>query len=189
MNTGIGSEAVQHDVVLSTDGSKAFVTILDGESKSYIAMYDTETLLFEKSVEIGGDGHLLPVGDKIYAPAQNGNSVTVFGDDDLMEIDDVMFSSAHGIIASDDFVFVTGIADKKIGVINPSENNKVIADIDTDFNTPHNLAVSSDGKTLMVSHSGGMATKVVFYSVAEDGKLSKLSEADSGTNPFGVLRY
>lgn len=180
--------AVQHDVTISPSGYAAYVTILDGPDTSYVVMYDTRTLEYIKHEVVGGDAHLLPVGSKLYVPAQNANNLTVFSRFNLDKIGEIPYSSTHGIISSRRFVFTTGIADNKIGVIDRF-GNQVISEIDTDFNIPHNLAVNRRGDILFLSHSGGEATKVVFYKVQRNGALEKISEYDSGLNPFGVLRY
>jgi len=180
--------AEQHDVVISPSGFAAYVTILDGPETSYVVMYNTRTLEYIRHEVVGGDAHLLPVGRKLYVPAQNDNSLTVFSRFNLRRLGKIPFDSAHGIISSRNFVFTTGIADNKIGVIGRF-SNRVISEIDTEFNTPHNLAVNRRGNLLFLAHSGGTATKVVFYKVSRNGRLSKVSDFDSGLNPFGVLRY
>ncbi|WP_299431327.1 hypothetical protein [uncultured Aquimarina sp.] len=180
--------AVQHDVTISPSGYAAYVTVLDGPDRSYVIMYNTQTLAYIKHEVVGGDAHLLPVGSKLYVPAQNDNSVTVFSRFNLDKLGVIPFNSAHGVANSRRFVLTTGIADNKIGVIGRNNNN-VISEIDTDFNTPHNLAVNKRGNIVFLSHSGGTATKVVFYQLRRNGTLRKISDFDSGLNPFGVLRY
>ncbi len=180
--------AVQHDVVISPSGFAAYVTILDGPDTSYVVMYNTRTLEYIKHEVVGGDGHLLPVGSRLYVPAQNADNITVFSRFNLTRLDDIPFNSAHGVTNSRRFVFTTGIADNKIGVIGRF-SNRVVSEIETEFNVPHNLAVNRRGNILFLSHSGGTATKVVFYKVSRNGKLEKISDFDSGTNPFGVLSY
>ncbi len=180
--------AVQHDVVISPSGFAAYVTILDGPDTSYVVMYNTRTLEYIKHEVVGGDGHLLPVGPRLYVPAQNANNITVFSRFNLTRLGEIPYNSAHGITNSRKFVFTTGIADNKIGVIGRF-GNRVISEIETEFNVPHNLAVNRRGNILFLSHSGGSATKVVFYKVRRNGTLTKLSDFDSGTNPFGVLSY
>ncbi|WP_109438741.1 YncE family protein [Aquimarina sp. AU119] len=180
--------AVQHDVTISPSGYAAYVTVLDGPDKSYVVMYNTRTLEYIKHEVVGGDAHLLPVGGKLYVPAQNANTLTVFSRFNLRKLGEIPFSSTHGISNNRRFVFTTGIADNKIGVIDRFRN-KVISEIDTDFNTPHNLAVNRRGDILFLAHSGGSATKVVFYKIRRNGMLKKLSDFDSGLNPFGVLSY
>ncbi len=180
--------AVQHDVVISPSGFAAYVTVLDGPDTSYVVMYNTRTLEYIRHEVVGGDGHLLPVGPRLYVPAQNANNITVFSRFNLTKLDELPFNSAHGVTSSRRFVFTTGIADNKIGVIGRF-SNRVISEIDTEFNTPHNLAVNRRGNILFLAHSGGSATKVVFYKVRRNGSLEKISDVDSGTNPFGVLSY
>ncbi len=180
--------AVQHDVTISPSGYAAYVTVLDGSDKSYVVMYNTQTLAYIKHEVVGGDAHILPVGRKLYVPTQNANKLTVLNRFNLNQQAEIPFSSTHGITNSRRFVFTTGIADNKIGVLD-RYRNKVISEITTDYDIPHNLAVNRRGKVLFLSHSGGTATKVIFYKVKRNGTLKKLSEYDSGSNPFGVLHY
>ncbi len=180
--------AVQHDVVISPSGFAAYVTILDGPTTSYVVMYNTRTLEYIRHEVVGGDAHLLPVGPRLYVPTQEDGKLNIFSRFNLRRLGEVPFSSTHGITNSRRFVFTTGIADNKIGVVNRF-NNRIVSEIDTDFNIPHNLAVNRRGNILFLAHSGGAATKVVFYKVKKNGKLQKLSDFDSGLNPFGVLSY
>ena len=180
--------AVQHDVTISPSGYAAYVTVLDGPETSYVVMYNTYTLEYIKHTDVGGDAHLLPVGKKLYVPSQNASEVSVLNRFNLNELGVIPFNSAHGITKSKKFVFVTGIADNKVGVIKRN-TNQVVFEIDTEYNTPHNLAVNKKGKKLFLSHSGATSNKVVFYKVKNNGTLILLSEYESGLNPFGVLNY
>ncbi|WP_103069698.1 YncE family protein [Aquimarina sediminis] len=179
--------AVQHDVTISPSGYAAYVTILDGP-KSYVVMYATHNQKYIKHEVVGGDAHLLPVGTKLYVPAQEENKITVFSRFNLEKLGEIPFSSTHGVAHSRRFVFTTGIADNKVGVID-RYTNTIVSEINTNYNVPHNLATNRKGNILFLSHSGGSATQVVFYKVKRNGTLQKISEYDSGLNPFGVLRY
>ncbi|QKX03648.1 hypothetical protein HN014_01535 [Aquimarina sp. TRL1] len=180
--------AVQHDVTISPSGVAAYVTILDGADKSYVVMYSTRTMKYLKHEEVGGDAHLLPVGYKLYVPAQNENKLTVFSRFNLSKLGEVPFESTHGVANSRRFIFTTGIGVNKIGVLD-RYTNKVVSEITTTYDIPHNLAVNRRGTILFLSHSGGTATKVVFYRIKRNGQLEEISAHDSGTNPFGVLSY
>lgn len=180
--------AVQHDVTISPSGYAAYVTILDGLDKSYVVMYNTRTLKYIKHEVVGGDAHLLTVGKKLYVPAQHDNKLTTFSRFNLAKEGEISFEATHGVTHSNRYVFTTGISVNKIGVIDPFSNTQV-AEIATDYDKPHNLEVNKKGNVLFLSHSGGSATKVVFYRVNGDGSLKKISEYDSGLNPFGVLNY
>ncbi len=180
--------AVQHDVTISPNGLAAYITVLDGPDKSYVVMYNTNTLEYIRHREVGGDAHLLSVGEELYVPSQNAGEISVLDIVSLDLLDEIPFGSAHGVTNSKKFVFTTGIGDNKVGVIK-SKTGELVEEIDTDYNTPHNLAVDNKGKTLFLSHSGGTSTKIVFYKVKGNGMLMKTSEYDSGLNPFGVLYY
>ncbi len=180
--------AVQHDVTISSNGQAAYVTVLDGSSTSYVVMYDTNTLNYIEHEVVGGDAHLLSLDDNIYVPSQNAGEITVLNGSNLNTLSLIPFEAAHGITSSGKFVFTTGISVNKLGVININ-TNQVVAEIDTEFNIPHNVEVDRKGKTLFVSHSGGTSTKVSFYKIKGNGSLVKLSDYNSGLNPFGVLEF
>ena len=182
------TDAVQHDVVLSTNGKRAFVTILDGLQTSYLVTYDTSTLKYLEHHIVGGDAHVYSAPGRLYVPSQSGNTLTVFNSDASVKLAELPYSSAHGIISSFRYVFVTGISDATIGVFDRGRN-KFIGEVSTDFPIPHNIAVNRIGSVLLVSHSGSNATRVSFYNINRSGQLVKLTDYESGLNPFGVLSY
>jgi len=183
----LSADAGQHDVILSTNGSYAYTTILDGADKSYVVQYSTTDFSYMRNVMIGGDAHLLIVGDKLFAAAQNGNEITVLNQNDLSEVDNISINGPHGVAANQDYFFTAALPEKSIGVIDLANYN-VVNNVATAYDTPHNLAINADGTKLFLSHSGGTVSKVVFYEVS-GSNLSKTAEYDSGTNPFGVLYY
>jgi hypothetical protein len=136
---------------------------------------------------VGGDAHLMVDGDKLWVASQNGNSITVFNQSDLSQVDNISIDGPHGVAVNQDYFFTAALPAKSLGVIN-LPNYQVVNNVATDYDNPHNLAVNEMGDKLFLSHSGPTATKVVFYEIS-GSNLSKVSEYDSGTNPFGVLYY
>ncbi|WP_299890454.1 YncE family protein [uncultured Lacinutrix sp.] len=182
------ANAVQHDVTISPSGYAAYVTILDGNNTSYVVMYNTQTLQYIRHEVVGGDAHILPVGTKLYVPTQNANEISVLNRFNLNPQTTIPFQATHGITRKGKYVFTTGITENKLGVINRF-TNQVVSETTTEFNIPHNVEVNRRGNVLFVSFSGSTSTKVAFYKIKRNGTLIKLSDYDSGLNPFGVLEY
>ncbi len=183
----ITKNAVQHDVVISPRGDRAFVTILDGPSRSYVAVYDTQTLRLRASAAVGGDAHTFISDNRLYVPVQNNNKIVVFDvSDGLKRVSALSLESAHGITANKDFLIVTGIQSNRIKVFN-KKSGKAVENIKTQFNTPHNVTVNKDGTTLLVSHSDKQSMKSVLYRIAPTGKLKLSKIINTGKNPFGVV--
>jgi|GEM_PF-3008107 len=183
----LSPDAGQHDVILSTNGNYAYITILDGADVSYVVQYSTNDFSYMRHVMIGGDAHLMIDGDKLFAAAQNGNEISVFSQSDLSMIDNISVDGPHGVAVNEDYFFTAALPEKSLGVINLS-NYQVVNNVATDYDNPHNIVTNDSGNRLFLSHSGPSATKVVFYEIS-GSMLSKLEEHDSGTNPFGVLYY
>lgn len=183
----LGADASQHDVIISPNGSYAYITVLDGADKSYVVQYNTSTYAYMGHAMIGGDAHLMVKGDKLFAPSQNGNAITVFNPSDLSVEETISITGPHGVAVNDNYFFSANLPDKSIGVIDLSNYN-VVNTVAADYDVPHNLATNASGNRLFLSHSGETSTKVVFYEIS-GSNLSKISEQDSGTNPFGVLYF
>lgn len=183
----LSADAAQHDVAISENGMYAYVSVLDGEDLSYIVQYSTSDFSYMGHAMIGGDAHLIVKGDKVFGLAQNGNEVTVFNQNDLSVIDNIGVTGPHGVAVNDDYLFTANLPDKSLGVISLS-NYDVVNTVATDYDIPHNIVANDAGDRLFLSHSGGSSTKVVFYEIS-GSNLTKLAEADSGTNPFGVLYF
>ncbi len=186
-NIGLTENAVQHDVTISSDGMYAYVTILDGSDTSYVVQYKTSDYSYVKHATVGGDAHLQIVGSDLYVPSQEDGIITIFSQSDLTQKTTLTFEGTHGVAAVGDYFFTAGLPAQTLGVFNTT-NNQLISSIDAAYATPHNLAVSADGNYVFLSHSGGSATKVVFYQ-NNNGTLTRISDYDSGINPFGVLYF
>ena len=180
--------AVQHDVTISLNGRFAYVTILDGADLSYVVQYDTRTQKYIKHETVGGDAHLLATIRDLYVPSQNSSELTVFDSRKLVKKDNIEFPSTHGVAGSFKYVFTTGIADQKVGVINRF-TNEVVSSIESPFAVPHNVATNFRANILFLAHSGAQQNMVSFFDVSRKGEISLKSSYPSGLNPFGVLSY
>lgn len=182
------SAAVQHDVVLSANGKKAFVTILDEPELTYLLTYDTSNFKYLGHQLLAGDAHIYATPDKFYVASQLNNLLTVFNSDGSKKLAELPHSSAHSIIGSFRHLFITGISDATIGIYD-KRRNQLLDKVDTDFPVPHNISINKKGSILCVSHSGTTATRISFYTVTRSGQITKLTDHESGLDPFGVLSY
>lgn len=59
--------------------------------------------------------------------------------------------------------------------------------LDTPYATPHNIALTPNGRKLYLAHSGGASNKVTIYSSSTRGGIGSLiGEVTVGFNPFGL---
>jgi DNA-binding beta-propeller fold protein YncE len=64
---------------------------------------------------------------------------------------------------------------------------EVIGTADNPYPVPHNLALTSGGGKLYLTHSGGASDKVTIYSASLEEPVPVLiGEVTVGLNPFGV---
>jgi len=183
----MSQDAGQHDVILSSNGNYAYITILDGSDISYVVQYRTDDFSYIRHQTIGGDAHLMIDGDKLFAASQNGNEISVFSQSDLSPVENISIAGPHGVAVNQNYFFTAALPEKSLGVISLT-NYQVVNNVATNFDNPHNLVTNEAGNKLFLSHSGATATKVVFYEIS-GSNLTKLAVHDSGTNPFGVLYY
>ena len=69
-----------------------------------------------------------------------------------------------------------------------TRRNQVTGDpVDAPHGVPHNIAITTNGRSLFVTHSGATADKVTFYALsASDPAPVLLGEVTVGLNPFGI---
>ncbi len=182
-----------HDVFLTKDGTKAYVSILNSVATSpdKIYMYSTSNFTKTAEVNVGKDPHLyhLSNSNKLFVPCQSGQVYTLNGDN-LSVSSNNAFVGAHAIFPApnQNTVFVTNISGAQLYSINAStnaQNGNALASISA---TPHNLVVNEAGNKLFVTHSGATASTVSTYTV-NGTTLSAGSSIATATNPFGIAYY
>lgn len=182
-----------HDVFLSKDGTKAYVSAFNpifGQPDS-VLMYSTKT--FEKIAEVivTQEPHLyhLSSTNKLYVACQSGQLFVLNGND-LSTISNTPFEGAHGIYAAPDqnSIFMTNITGAQIFSVNAATALSNAAPLNTTIPTPHNIVMNQTGNKMFVTHSGAAATTVSTYSVSGN-VLSANSTITVGNNPFGVTYY
>jgi DNA-binding beta-propeller fold protein YncE len=72
-----------------------------------------------------------------------------------------------------------------------TDTNVVLGATDTGnppIPTPHNIALTPDGKKLYVTHSGAMANQVTVYTATRKNLMPVFSQTVTvGLNPFGIV--
>ena len=182
-----------HDVFVTKDGSKAYVSVIQKEAATpdKIFMYSTSNYNKIGEVSVGKDPHLfhLHSENKLYVPCQSGQLYVLKGED-LSIISNTNFEGAHGIFSSPDEenLYITNLPGKKLYSINASNSTENGTAIPSLHKIPHNLVVNREGDKLFVTHSGANANQVSYYSIS-NGILTAESSLVTSTNPFGIAYY
>jgi YVTN family beta-propeller protein len=181
-----------HDVFVTQDGTKAFVSVINsGTTPDQIFSYSTTS--FEKTgeVNVGKDPHLyhLPASNRLIVPCQSGQVYSLNGAN-LSVISNNPFVGAHGIFSSPDqrTAFVTNISGAQLYAINTENNTQLGASLASLAATPHNITVNEAGTKMFVTHSGATANAVSIYNI-NNGAMTAGSTVTASTNPFGIVYY
>lgn len=182
-----------HDVFLSKDATKAYVSVFNADAAmpDKVYMYSTSDYSKTGEANVGKDPHLyhLPNTNKLFVACQSGQVYALNGSN-LSVISNNAFTGAHGIFPSADqnTVFVTNITGQQLYSINAvtgMQNGMPLMALST---TPHNIVVNEDGNKIFVTHSGGAATAVSTYTI-NGTSLTAGTTITAGTNPFGLAYY
>ncbi len=182
-----------HDVFLSKDGTKAYVSVFNSNTMmpDKIYMYNTSTYAKTGEANVGKDPHLyqLPTSNKLFVPCQSGEVYTLNGND-LSLISNNAFAGAHGIFPSSDqnTMFVTNISGNQLYSINTATSMQIGMPTASLSATPHNIVVNEAGNKMFVTHSGSTATAVSTYTV-NGSTLAAGTTITAGLNPFGLTYY
>lgn len=182
-----------HDVFVTKDGSKAFVSVFsaDPATPDKIFMYSTTSFNKTGEANVGKDPHLyhIPASNKLFVPCQSGELFVLDGNN-LSVLAEKSFPGAHGIFPSADnnYLFVTNLPGNQIYSVKTSDYSQLGMPVPTTTNIPHNLVVNEAGNKLFVTHSGATADKVSVYAV-NNGLLTLQSTLTTATNPFGIAYY
>lgn len=184
--------AKPHDVFLTKDGTKAFVSIITSSTTNdKVYLYNSSNYTKTAEVNVGKDPHLfhLQGSNRLFVPCQSGQIYTLNGSD-LTVISNSNFVGAHGIFATNDqnYIFATNIAAGQLYGLNASNSSQIGAATTTPTGTPHNITINESGTKLFISHSGAAATAVTIYNL-NAGAATYSSTTTAGTNPFGITYY
>ena len=166
--------AKPHDVFVTEDGSRAYITVLNpGSDPDQVFMYSTSTFQKTGEQDVGRDPHLYHLSrkDKLYVPCQSGEVYALDGSD-LSVINDNDYAGAHGIFGTlnQNTIFVTNLPGAEIYSINTIKDKQIGDPVSTDP-IPHNLVVNKKASKLFVTHSGGTANTVSVFDIGPQKRL------------------
>jgi YVTN family beta-propeller protein len=181
-----------HDVFVTDDGSKAYVSVFVEGGADKVFMYSTSTFQKTGEQDVGEDPHLFHLSNKnkLYVPCQSPGAVFALDESDLSVISEEAYPGAHGIFGTlnQNTIFVTNLPGAEIYTINTIKDEQIGTPTDSDL-IPHNLAVNKKASKLFVTHSGGTANTVSVFDIGPQKGLTFSSTLNVGTNPFGIAYY
>ena len=184
--------AKPHDVFVTEDGSRAYVSTLNpGDDPDQVFMFSTSTFQKTGEQDVGKDPHLYHLfrKDKLYVPCQSGKIYALDGSN-LNIINENDYPGSHGIYGTqnENTIFVTNISGAQIYSINTIKDVLRGTPAASDP-IPHNLVVNKIASKLFVTHSGGTANTVSVFDIGPQEDLSFKTSLTIGTNPFGLAYY
>ncbi len=186
-----------HDVILGPKGRLAYVSVigLSGDTDA-VVQFDTETFQETARADVGKDPHLsLSISSgrpKLYVPCQNSNVVLVLDMGTLALLRSIDVPGAHGAGMSQDgrFFYTTnlpGAGAHALFTIDTRADTVAGMPTDSPYPIPHNIALTTNGRKMFVTHSGGTSDKVTVYELRGTSRLPALvDEVIVGLNPFGI---
>jgi len=182
---------VPHDVFLTNDGTKAYVSSLNGTPgiPDEVVMYSTSSFSKIGGNKVGIEPHLfhLSNSNKLFVPCESGRLYTLNGNDLSIISNDSLFG-AHGICPSPDqqTIFISDILNAHIYSMNTSNSMQNGTATNSTMPAPHNIAVNLSGNKMFVTQRG--SNSVIAYAISA-GSISFIKTIDVGINPFGIAYY
>ena len=186
-----------HDVLLDPVSRFAYVSMIGLPGPDVVVQYSTATFSEVGRTEVGEDPHLSLARQNhlLYVPCQNTSNVFVLDRDTLEPIvPPLSIPGAHGagMARNGKTFYTTNISGGGFAglVAIDTETNVVLGATNTGnppIATPHNIALTPDGRKLYVTHSGATANQVTVYSDERDDAVPVFVGAITvGLNPFGL---
>ena len=185
------SAAKPHDVSLEPAGRRAFVTFFSVPGPDLVVSFSTATF-----AELGRRGtvespHVLAGRDLPLALVTGSDAVEVLHRRTLEALASIPATGAHGTVLgrSQRFFYTTNTAGGgPAGIVTIDlESRAVVGTLDTPDGTPHNVAVTLDGRKLYCTHSTGTGTSVSVYRLDPVTGLPALDTVvPTGVNPYGI---
>jgi YVTN family beta-propeller protein len=187
-----------HDVILDPVSRFAYITMIGLPGPDVVVQYSTATFAEVGRTEVGEDPHLSLARQNhlLYAPCQNTGNVFVLDRDTLAPVvPPLTIPGAHGagMARNGKTFYTTNISGGGVSglVAIDTDTNVVLGATDTGnppIPTPHNIALTPDGKKLYVTHSGAMANQVTVYTATRKNLMPVFSQTVTvGLNPFGIV--
>lgn len=185
-----------HDVVVDPAGRYAYVSMIGvSGTTDYVLQFDTTTFAETGRAEVGDDPHLaLHQSDpSLYVPCQGASQVFVLDRTSMSVLETIPVPGAHGAgMAWDGKTFYTsnisGGGVQALWAIDMTKEETVGPPVDSPYPSPHNIALTRNGRRLFLTHSSATSDKVTFYDL--DGRNPTprhAGEVTVGVNPFGIV--
>lgn len=189
-----------HDVVLDPSGPFAYIAMIgmmDNGSpvNDVVVKFSTDTFTEVDREEVGSGGasthlSLSANHDRLYVMSQADDVVEVLDRATLSSQGTIAADNAHGEAHREDgsILYTANISDGGTnGLITIDTATNTVLDMDnTDFATPHNIALSPANDLLYVTHSGGTADQVSIFDVSDPTNPSLLNSVTTDLNPYGI---
>ncbi|PWJ57449.1 DNA-binding beta-propeller fold protein YncE [Dyadobacter jejuensis] len=182
-----------HDVFVSQDGTKAYVSVFTQNLTlpDSVYLFNAQHFTKEKAQAVGRDPHLfhLNLTDRLLVASQSGQ-VFALDDGDLTISTMTSLPGAHGLFAtpSQDQLVIASITENKLYLVKSASLAFDGPILTTAVTTPHNVAINAAGNKVFVTHSGAMANEVTFYNLNHN-ELSEEGRLQTGLNPFGIAYF
>lgn len=183
-----------HDVLLDPLlGQFAYVTMISVAGPSdYVVKFSVRTFEEIDRAAVGKDPHLsAPRRNKLlYVPCQGSNSVVVLNRHTLDQVASIPVPGAHGAgMSRNGETFYTtnlpGGGNDGLWAIDTQSNAAIATPVDTPFASPHNIALTPNGRKLYLTHSSATSNKVTVYKLVDRIPVFH-KELTVGLNPFGI---
>jgi DNA-binding beta-propeller fold protein YncE len=185
-----------HDVIVDPKGKFAYVSLVGvSGTNDYVVKFSTKTFKETDRAAVGKDPHLSlnKWNHLLYVPCQNSDAVYVLNRKNMNVVKELSIPGAHGAAMSRNglFFYTTNLPNGGVDGLYTIFTllNTVIGDpTDTPYPVPHNIALTTSGRKLYVTHSGGTSDKVTVYETR--GFFAPIPvysmEVTVGLNPFGL---
>jgi DNA-binding beta-propeller fold protein YncE len=191
-----------HDVILDPNapfGYISMVGVIDpaNPSSDYVVAFNSTTFTETDRQVVGNDPHVLlsATNNLLFVTTQGADGVSVLDRTTLDPVpgSPIAIPNAHGagMTSSGDIFYTTNISDGGANALYAIDTATLTTagpgtPDNTNFPTPHNIALSPDNLRLYLTHSGPAATKVSIFDVSNPSDPSLLGEVDAQLNPFGI---
>jgi DNA-binding beta-propeller fold protein YncE len=183
-----------HDVILDPRLDYAYVSMIGvAGANDYVVKYSTDTFREVARAAVGKDPHLSlsEHGDLLYVPCQLSNRLVVLNRYSMTPLASLDIPGTHGagMPGNGRRFYTTNLPGGGVRGLFAVDTitNRVVGWADTPYPTPHNIALTPNGRKLYLTHSGPTANKVTIYTVSNWNPYPVFAgEATVGLNPFGL---
>lgn len=182
-----------HDVILDPYKPAAYVSLVGlSDGSDYVLKYSLTTFAEVGRQKVGKDPHLSLTwrNGLLYVPCQGSGQVFVLDRETLRPLPSIPVPGAHGagMTRNGSRFFTTNFTANGVEGLFAidTEANAVIGSTVAPYSTPHNIALTPNGKKIYVTHSGNNSHVSVYLMDKKDSAPSLVRTVMTGNNPFGL---